>query len=256
MTAPLVTYADLKGASVLITGGGSGIGAAITTGFVEQGAHVAFIDIAQEASRALCDQLEADHGNRPLFIKADLADANEVREAVASAAAAHGDINVLVNNAAWDDRHDLSDLDDAYWEKNTNINLRHPFLTVKAVIDAMVKRGSGAIINFTSTSYMLNIGDMPVYTASKAGIVGFTKGVAGRYGPRGIRVNAVAPGWVMTDRQKELWVTEDKLNAFMERQAIPVPLEPPQMVGPCLFLASAASSAITAQTIIADHGVL
>ncbi|MEM1375835.1 MAG: SDR family oxidoreductase [Pseudomonadota bacterium] len=254
MTIPI--YPDLKGASVLITGGGSGIGSALTEGFCRQGARVAFIDIAVEESDALVNRLASETGVTPLFLNCDLANADAVAEACAAAMEAHGPVTVLVNNAAWDDRHTLSDIDDVYWEKNTAINLRHPFLTVGATIEPMIAAGGGSIINFTSTSFMLNIGDMPTYTASKAGIIGFTKGLAGKYGPHGVRANCIAPGWVMTERQKELWATPEAVDDFMKRQAIPQELRPDQMVGPTLFLASQASSSITAQTIIADHGVL
>lgn len=251
-----ISYPDLKDASVLITGGGGGIGAALTEGFCKQGAKVAFIDVAQKASLALVGRLEEQTRVRPLYFNADLTDRAAVADACKKAAHAHGDVRILVNNAAWDDRHDLADVDEAYWEKNTGINLRHPFYTVQNTIDGMIKAGGGSIINFTSTSFMLNIGDMPTYTASKAGIIGFTKGIAGRYGQDGVRANCIAPGWVMTERQKELWATPEALAEFMKRQAIKTPLQPEQMVGPTLFLASAASSAITAHTLIADHGVL
>ncbi|MEL6920312.1 MAG: SDR family oxidoreductase [Pseudomonadota bacterium] len=252
----LPSYPDLKDASVLITGGGSGIGAALTRGFTQQGAKVAFIDIAEEASVTLVSDVEVETGIRPLFLNVDLADAAAVKQACETAAQENGPVTVLVNNAAWDDRHDISDVNDDYWQKNTAINLRHPFLTVQSTIDGMIAKGVGSIINFTSTSFMLNIGDMPTYTASKAGMIGFTKGLAGKYGQLGIRANCIAPGWVMTARQKELWATPEAVGEFMQRQAIGEELTPEQMVGPTLFLASAASSAITAQTIIADHGVL
>ncbi|MEO1700683.1 MAG: SDR family oxidoreductase [Pseudomonadota bacterium] len=249
-------YPDMKGASVLITGGGGGIGAALTEGFCRQGAKVAFIDVAQEASAVLVEKMQAETGVAPLYLNTDLTDQKAVAEACAKAAQAHGPITVLLNNAAWDDRHDLLDVDDAYWEKNTGINLRHPFITVQNVIGGMIESGGGSIINFTSTSFMLNIGDMPAYTASKAGIIGFTKGIAGKYGINGVRANCLAPGWVMTERQKALWATPEALADFMKRQAIKTPLVPEQMVGPALFLASSASSAVTAHTLIADHGVL
>ena len=147
-------------------------------------------------------------------------------------------------------------MEEAYWEKNIAINLRPAFFTAQAVVDGMKASGGGAIVNFTSTSFMLNIGDMPAYTAAKAGIVGLTKGLAGKLGPHNIRVNAIAPGWIMTKRQKELWVTEQALDGMLGRQCLKHPLQPDEMIGPCLFLASKASSAITAQTIIADGGIL
>ena len=178
------------------------------------------------------------------------------RAAVDGAAKAHGPVTVLVNNAARDDRHEIEQVDEAYWENNLAINLRPHFFTIQAVAPGMRAAGGGAIVNFTSTSYMLNIGDMPAYTASKAGIVGLTKGMAGKLGPDNIRVNAIAPGWVMTQRQKDLWVTEEGLAAMIGRQCIREPIQPEDMVGPCLFLASTASRMVSAQILIADGGMM
>lgn len=253
---PSARFTDLEGASVLITGGGSGIGAKLTEGFARQGSKVAFIDIAEKASHALCAEIEAATGNRPLYLSADLRDVAALRAAIAKANAAHGPITVLVNNAARDDRHAAEELTPEGWDNNLAVNLRPHFFTAQAVYDGMRKAGHGSIVNFTSTSYMLNIGDMPAYTAAKAGIVGLTKGLAGRYGKDGIRVNAIAPGWVITKRQRELWVTEEKLNSHISRQAIPKEMQPEDMVGPCLFLASDASAMLTAQTLIVDGGML
>lgn len=253
---PSARFTDLEGASVLITGGGSGIGAKLTEGFARQGSKVAFIDIAEKASHALCAEIEAATGNRPLYLSADLRDVAALRAAVTKANAAHGPITVLVNNAARDDRHAAEELTPEGWDNNLAVNLRPHFFTAQAVYDGMRKAGHGAIVNFTSTSYMLNIGDMPAYTAAKAGIVGLTKGLAGRYGKDGIRVNAIAPGWVITERQRELWVTEEKLQSHISRQAIPKEMQPDDMVGPCLFLASDASAMLTAQTLIVDGGML
>lgn len=252
---PSARYPDLKGASVLITGGGSGIGAALTEGFARQDAKVAFIDIAEAPSRALVERL-SDVPHRPLFLKADLRDITALRAAVAEAAAAHGPITVLINNAAYDQRHDISEVTPEYWDENQSINLRPHFFTAQAVADGMIAAGKGSIINFTSTSFLINHPDMPSYTAAKAGIVGLTKGLAGRLGPHGVRVNAVAPGWVITERQQEFWVTEDRLAAHVAKQCIREVMQPDDMVGPCLFLASDASRMLTAQTLIVDGGYL
>ncbi|WP_018688913.1 SDR family NAD(P)-dependent oxidoreductase [Ahrensia kielensis] len=249
-------FPDLKDASVLITGGGSGIGAALTEGFVAQGAKVAFVDIADTASQALCAKLEAAYGAKPLYIKADLSDELAITDAVNKAVSAHGPITILVNNAAWDDRHEIADVDAAYWDKNIAINLRHQFFVIQAVVEGMKSAGGGSIVNFTSTSYMLNIGDMPVYTAAKGGVVGLTKGLAGKLGPDNIRVNAIAPGWVMTERQKELWATPESVAENTAQQSLKHELQPLEMAGPCLFLASKSASAITAQVLIADGGIL
>lgn len=253
---PAARYPDLENVPVLITGGGSGIGAALTEGFIRQGSKVAFIDIADGPSRQLCDRLEREAGARPLYIRADLRDIEALRAAVAEAEAAHGPALVLVNNAARDDRHELAEVTEEFWDANQAINLRPQFFTVQAVAEGMKKVGRGSIVNFTSTSYMLNIGAMPSYTTAKAGVVGLTKGLAGTLGPYGIRVNAIAPGWVMTERQRELWVTKESLDAHIARQCIREEMKADDIVGPCLFLASDASRMLTAQTLVVDGGVL
>lgn len=249
-------FSDLCDRSVLITGGGSGIGAALTEGFVRQKAKVAFIDIDADASHALCDRLEAETETRPLFLHADLRDVDELRAAVSGAVDAHGPVTVLVNNAARDDRHAIEDVTPDYWDANQAVNLRPQFFVAQAVIPGMKAAGGGTIVNFTSISFMINEGGMPSYTAAKAGVIGLTKGLAGALGPSGIRVNAIAPGWVMTERQKKLWVTEEGLAEMIGRQCLKEALEPADMVGPCLFLASETSGKLTAQTIIVDGGIL
>ncbi len=253
---PSAKFPDLQGASVLITGGGSGIGAALTEGFARQGCKVSFIDIAEEPSRELVEKVSKSTGNRPLFIMADLRDTEALRSAVAEAASANGAATVLINNAAYDQRHNMKDVTVEFWDENQAINLRPQFFAVQAVAPGMIKAGKGSIINFTSTSFMINSPDMPSYTAAKAGVIGLTKGLAGKLGPDGIRVNAVAPGWVMTERQRRLWVTEKAINAHIEKQCIREAMQPADMVGPCLFLASDASRMLTAQTLIVDGGYL
>lgn len=253
---PNAIYPDLKDRSVLITGGGTGIGAALTEGFVRQGARVAFLDIAADESHALVTRLERDAAHEPLFLHTDLRNIAALKDAVAEAAKANGLITVLVNNAARDDRHEIEAVDEDYWEENQATNLRHQFFVAQAVVPGMKRAGGGSIVNFTSTSYMLNIGDMPSYTAAKAGVVGLTKGLAGKLGRHGIRVNAIAPGWVMTERQRRLWVTKEALSAMIDRQCLKDEIQPEDMVGPCLFLASNAARMVTAQVLIADGGML
>ncbi|BCM16333.1 SDR family NAD(P)-dependent oxidoreductase [Mesorhizobium sp. J8] len=253
---PSARFADLDGASVLITGGGSGIGAALTEGFMRQNAKVAFIDIAETPSTALADRLETELGRRPLYLKADLRDIEALRAAAAKAAEAHGDVTVLVNNAALDDRHAVEDVTVEFWDNNLAINLRPHFFTAQAVALGMKRAGGGSIINFTSTSYLINHPDMPAYTAAKAGILGLTKGLAGKLGQNRIRVNAVAPGWVITERQRELWVTDEALAAHVAKQCIKDVMQPDDMVGTVLFLASDASRMLTAQMLIVDGGFL
>ena len=249
-------FPDLEGASVLITGGGSGIGAALTEGFARQGCKVAFIDIADAPSKALADSIERSIGWRPLYLNADLRSVDALKVAVFQAAEAHGPITVLVNNAAFDQRHAVEDVTVDYWDSNQAINLRPHFFTAQAVAPGMKRAGKGSIINFTSTSFLINHPDMPSYTAAKAGIIGLTKGLAGKLGPDGIRVNAIAPGWVITERQQALWVTEERLAAHVAKQCIREVMKPDDIVGPCLFLASDASRMLTAQTLIVDGGYL
>ena len=253
---PSARYSDLENASVLVTGGGSGIGAELTAGFVRQGSKVAFIDIAENSSIALCDALEKETGKRPLYFNVDLTDTAALRDAAAKAASANGPVTVLVNNAAFDQRHAIADATPEYWDRNQAINLKQAFFAIQAVLPGMQAAGGGAIVNFTSTSYMMNTPGLPIYTAAKAGIVGLTKGLAMELGAMNIRVNAIAPGWVMTERQKTLWVTEEALAGHIAKQSIKDPMQPQDLVGPCLFLASNASKMMTAQTLIVDGGVL
>jgi NAD(P)-dependent dehydrogenase (short-subunit alcohol dehydrogenase family) len=253
---PSAIFPDLKDRSVLITGGGSGIGASLTEGFIRQGSRVAFIDIADEASNALVERLDSEYGNRPLYIKADLSDIDALKAAVKQAIEKNGLITVLVNNAAWDDRHDIDDVTVEYWDKNQSINLRPQFFAIQAVVPGMRQSGGGSIVNFTSTSFMVNQGNLPAYTAAKSGVIGLTKGLAGRLGPENIRVNAIAPGWVMTERQKNLWVTEEGLKTHLNKQVLREEILPGDMVGPCLFLASDAARMLSAQTLIVDGGYL
>lgn len=249
-------FPDLKEASVLITGGGSGIGAALTAGFVRQGSRTAFIDIDVKASETLCDRLEKETGARPLFLNADLRDIVALRACVLQTVAAHGPVSVLVNNAARDDRHAIQDVTVDYWDDNQAINLRPQFFAVQAVAEGMKTARRGSIVNFTSTAFMINGGGYPAYTAAKAGVIGLTKGLAGALGPYGVRVNAIAPGWVMTERQRALWVTEESLRSHIDRQCLKEEIQSEDMVGPCLFLASDSSRMLTAQTLIVDGGVL
>ncbi|MGE0503700.1 MAG: SDR family NAD(P)-dependent oxidoreductase [Rhizobiaceae bacterium] len=253
---PSARFPDLAGASVLITGGGSGIGAALTEGFLRQGSKVAFVDIAEAPSIALADRLEREAGRRPLFIAVDLRDVEALKAAIGRAAVAHGPITVLINNAAIDDRHDIADVTVDYWDDNQAINLRPHFFTAQAVVPGMIAAGGGSIINFTSTSFLINHPDMPSYTAAKAAIIGLTKGLAGRLGRHGIRVNALAPGWVITERQRDKWVTPESLAAHVAKQSIRQVMKPQDVVGTCLFLASDCSAMLTAQTLIVDGGFL
>lgn len=256
LTEPIVRHPDLAGRGVLVTGGGSGIGAALTEAFADQGARVAIIDIAEDESRALAARLSARCQHPVTYFKADLRKVEETRAAVDEAARTMGSLSVLVNNAGWDDRHDIDRVTEEYWDNNQAINLKQMFFAAQAALPHMRAAGGGAIVNFSSISYLLNMGEMPSYTTAKAGIVGLTKSLAGRLGPENIRVNAILPGMVLTERQKRLWQSEDDIAAMIARQCLKRSLLPQDIATPCLFLASNASAAITAQTLIVDGGVL
>lgn len=251
---PAARYPDLDGASVLVTGGGTGIGAALVEGFAAQGARVAFIDILAEPSRALAGHV-ADRGfPAPLFLETDLRDVAALREAVAQAAAAHGPVTVLVNNAAWDDRHRLDELTVDYWDNNQAINLRPQVFAAQAVAPGMREKGFGSIVNFSSIAYLANYAGFISYNAAKAAVVGVTKGLAGELGPDNIRVNAIAPGMVVTERQKALWLSDEGVRSHVAQQCLRRVIAASDMVGPTLFLASTASAMVTAQTLIVDGG--
>jgi NAD(P)-dependent dehydrogenase (short-subunit alcohol dehydrogenase family) len=249
-------HADLANRGVVITGGGSGIGAALVEGFVRQGSRVAFIDLAEGPSRDLAARLSASSAHPVLYLKADLCDVAATRDAIDAAADQLGSLSVLINNAGWDDRHDLDAVTEEYWDRSQAINLKQVFFASQAAVPHMRRAGGGAIVNFSSIAYLLNMGEMPSYTTAKAGIVGLTKSLAGRLGPEDIRVNAILPGMIVTERQKELWLTEDGMAAMVARQCLKRLLVADDLVDPCLFLASKASAAMTAQTIIVDGGAL
>ncbi|MCB1429156.1 MAG: SDR family oxidoreductase [Nitratireductor sp.] len=247
-------FTDLEGKSVFISGGGSGIGEFLTEGFVLQGAKVAFVQ--RSDATALCDRLENEYGNRPLFLPCDVTDIAALKHALEQSAKAHGAVTVLVNNAAWDNRHKLEDLDPEGWDHMMNVNIRHHFFAAQAVAPGMRAAGGGSIINYSSISYMMGNAGYPAYVSAKAGITGLTRGLARELGPDNIRVNALMPGWVLTDRQRELWVTPDGLAGHLERQCLKQEIEPLDMVSPMLFLASETSRMMTGQALVVDAGVV
>ena len=250
----IATFHDLKNASVFITGGAKGIGGHLTEGFLEQGSKVAFV--GRSDATAFVDQMAAKHGNRPLFIPCDVSDIPALHAAMDRAAQAHGPFNVLVNNAADDTRYKAEDVTEAVWEKSQSVNLKPYFFACKKAAEMMKSIGGGSIINFSSTSYMLGVPELSTYISANAGIMGLTRSLAREWGGHKIRVNALAPGWVMTDRQKELWVTPESLAAFIERQCIHEAMQPEDIVGGVLFLASGISKMMTSQTLVIDGGVV
>ncbi|WP_284163670.1 SDR family oxidoreductase [Frigidibacter sp. SD6-1] len=247
-------FPDLEGASVFITGGGSGIGASLTEGFLRQGAKVAFVQRSDSA--AFCDEMEAATGNRPLFIRCDITDTGALKAAVDQAAEAHGPVRVLVNNAANDKRHDVMEVDEAFWGWSMAINLKAYFFAIQAVVPGMKALGGGSIINFSSISYMMGNAGYTLYTTANSGINGMTRSLAREFGPDRIRVNALAPGWVLTQKQKDLWVTPEGLAKHLDRQCLKDTLGPEDVVGGTLFLASDISKMMTGQALVIDGGVV
>ncbi len=253
MTA-LPVFPDLAGASVFVTGGGSGIGAALTEGFLRQGARVAFCQRRDPAPFVAA--MEAATGNRPLGLACDITDTGALRATLARAAEAHGPVTVLVNNAADDLRMPTLTLTPEDWDASQAINLKAYFFACQAVLPGMAAAGGGAIVNFSSISYMMaDKGYLP-YIAANAGIVGMTRSLAREFGPSRVRVNALSPGWVLTDKQKALWASPEALAAFLPRQSLPDSLVPADIAGGCLFLASGASRMMTGQNLVIDGGVV
>jgi len=248
------TYPSLEGRSVLVTGGGSGIGAATVLAFAEQQSKVAFIDFDREASLKTVAAVQAAGHAAPLFLEADLRDIAALREAVAEAARANGDITVLVNNAARDDRHPFDTVTPEYWDDRIAMNLKHQFFCAQAVHPMMKRAGGGSIVNLGSVSWLAGQGGMHAYTASKSGVVGLTRGQARDFGPDNIRVNCVAPGWIMTERQQTLWLDEAGERELMARQCLKRKLYPDEIARVILFFAADDSGAMTNQQYVADGG--
>jgi NAD(P)-dependent dehydrogenase (short-subunit alcohol dehydrogenase family) len=251
MTVPI--YPDLQGRAVFITGGGSGIGAALTEGFLRQGARVAFVQRSDAAGFAA--EMAAKTGNQPLFIRCDITDTDALRDAIAQAEEAHGAARVLVNNAANDQRHTTAEVTPEFFDWSIGINFKAYFFAAQAVTEGMKAAGGGSIINFSSISYMMGNAGYPIYTSANSAINGLTRSLAREFGPDRIRVNALAPGWVITQKQLDHWVTPEGLAAHLDRQCLKETLSPADIVGGVLFLASDASRMMTGQALVIDGGV-
>ena len=255
MAGGVATYPSLHGRVVLVTGGGSGIGAAVTRRFAEQGARVGFLDIAAEPSEALATELtEAGHAVR--FVHCDLRDIDALKRGIAAVRDAFGPIAVLINNAAHDQRHPTPDVTPDAFDERIAVNLRHQFFAAQAVLPDMQAAGAGAIVNFGSVSWMAGQGGMAVYTMAKSAILGLTRSLARDYGPFNIRVNAIAPGAILTQRQKDLWLTPAYEAELMAKQALKRHLLPDEIARFTLFLASDEASACTGQHYVVDGGLV
>ncbi len=247
------TYSDLKDRVVLVTGGGSGIGEAIVREFAGQGSRVAFLDIAAEPSEALVHEL-AGAGIVTQFERCDLTDIAALQRSIGAIRARSGPIEVLINNAASDERHATEDVTEELWDHRIAVNLKQQFFCAQAVLPGMKAAKRGAIVNLGSISWMIGQGGMVAYTASKSAVLGLTRSLARDFGSFGIRVNAVAPGWIMTRRQLEKWVTPETEQEIMARQCLKRKLQPAEVARFIVFLASEAASACSGQQYIVDGG--
>ena len=242
-------YPSLEGRAVLVTGGASGIGAAIVRGFVRSKARVAFLDIDEASGEALAQETGA------LFLPCDLTDIPALKAAVAQAESRLGPIRALVNNAANDQRHKLEEVTPDEWDQSQDVNLRHQFFAAQAVLPGMRGAGGGSIVNLSSVAWMFGSPDLVPYTAAKAGIVGLTNSLGAAFGPMGIRVNAVAPGAVMTERQMRLWHTPETKARMIQLQALKSDLLEEDVADAVLFLASDDSRMMTKQCLTVDGGL-
>jgi NAD(P)-dependent dehydrogenase (short-subunit alcohol dehydrogenase family) len=248
-------YPSLKGRVVFVSGGASGIGADIVSAFVRNGARVAFVDVQRDAGEALARDL-AQVGEAPLFIEADVTDVPALQAAIERTRETLGLIGALINNAANDVRHNVEDVSVEFWDQCQAVNLRHHFFAAQAAQPQMKALGGGAIVNLSSIAWRFGAAEMPAYATAKAGVVGLTRALARAFGPDNIRVNAIEPGAVMTERQRALWYkTQETVDAVAQRQLIRETLLGEEIARAALFLVADDSRMITKQTLTVDAGL-
>jgi len=246
-------YPSLAGMPVVISGGASGIGAALVRNFAAQGAKVGFVDIAQDAGQALETEL-TESGQIAKFIVCDITDTQAFQAAITTLATAHGDALALVNNAGHDQRHDWAEVTPAYWDDRMAVNLKHAFFAIQAVAPGMVRAGKGSIINTGSISWMVMTPMLPLYETAKAATHGLTRAMAGELGKSGIRVNSLVPGAVITERQMKHWLDDTALKDIQDAQALAGNIYPDDVARMALFLAADDSAMISGQQFLVDGG--
>ncbi len=249
MTNKFATYPSLAGKTVLVTGGAAGIGAEIVRAFASQGARVGFIDLDEVACKAIVADLPGSD-----YEICDLRDIGALKSAIAALRDRLGPVSVLVNNAARDDRHDWREVTEEYWDERMQTNLRHQFFAIQSVAPDMIELGGGSIINMGSNSWWEAGGGFPAYATAKAAVHGLTRTMARDLGQHRIRVNTVVPGWIMTERQKTLWVTPKAIEAHKKRQCLPDLIDPVYVARMVLFLASDDSNMCTASNFMVEAG--
>jgi NAD(P)-dependent dehydrogenase (short-subunit alcohol dehydrogenase family) len=247
-------YPSLAGKRVLVTGGGSGIGEALTEAFVRQGARVAFVDIADEASRSLVERLAEGTDHAPLYRHCDLTNIDQLRSVISDVVEQFGGVDVLVNNAANDDRHAIADVTPEYWDNRIAVNLRHLFFAAQAVAPSMKQAGGGVILNFGSISWHLALPDIVLYQTAKAGIEGMTRAMARDLGEHGIRVNTIVPGGIKTPRQDMLWHDDSETARILANQCLKERVMPADVAALTLFLASDDARMCTGHDYFVDAG--
>ncbi len=247
-------YPSLQGRVVFISGGATGIGASLVEHFARQHAQVAFVDRQEEAGRALAAGLAAEGLPAPLFLPLDLRDIPALQQAIGAVGERLGSVSVLLNNAAHDERHRIEDVTVDFWEDRMQVNLRHQFFAAQAVLPMMRAAGGGSIINMGSVSWHIGQGGMPAYTTAKAGIEGLTRGLARDLGPDRIRANCIIPGWIMTQRQIDLWLTLEAERELMQSQCLKEKVFPADVARMALWLAAEDSRMCTSQTWVVDAG--
>ena len=252
--ATSASYPSLQNQCVFITGGATGIGAALVKAFAQQGANVAFVDIDVNAATKLVDEIESEQQSKLWFQASDVTNAQSLQQAVLDADAEMGPVSALINNAANDMRHAPQDVTPESWRDCMAINLDAAFFAAQAAARLMTQRNGGSIINFSSINALLGPSNMPGYVTAKAGIIGLTKALARDYGPVRVRVNAILPGWVATERQLQTWLTPDEESRWMQQVALQDRLLPEDVANLALFLAAAESKMITGQSFTVDAG--
>jgi|TARA_B100000401_G_scaffold58761_1_gene34228 NAD(P)-dependent dehydrogenase (short-subunit alcohol dehydrogenase family) len=252
----IASYPSLENKVVIVTGGASGIGESIVEQFVIQKSKVAFIDIEEKLAKNLIERINKKYNTKPLFIKCDLKNIFELKDSIQQVKQDLGPISILINNAANDERHNIDDVTSEYWDDRMNINLKHYFFAIQSVYKDMKKLGKGTIVNIGSFSWMKGQGGMPGYTTAKSAIMGLTRTLARDLGIYNIRVNCIVPGWIITDRQKKLWLTPEIEKQQLEDQCIKRMLVPEDISKAVLFFASDQSSGCTAQNYVIDGGIV
>lgn len=252
-----VQYSDLKGKAVLISGGAGGIGEAVVTQFCQQGATVGFIDIDKAAGASLIERIRDQGLPAPYFAQCDLRNIDALKQCITQLRQHCGEFDILVNNAGHDEAHQFTDVTPDYFDDRVAVNLRHQYFLAQHVYPMMKNKGAGSIINLGSISWMIGVEGVSVYTTMKSAVMGMTKSLARELGHFNIRVNSIAPGWVLTERQLEKAKRyPEKLDAYLTRQCIKAHLIPDDIARLCLWLGSEESVRLTAQTIVYDGGVV